>query len=165
MNGDNPDLVVLIVVLTLVVGVISAVGFVITKKARFRCQFCNSVVSAFDGLDHSVKIDILAYFTEHEHRNPDTAGIFICNNCRIVFDDFSGQKQSRDQDPYYGNKTFCKVCNGILYNCSPVRSILRCEKCSTEYTWYTSPKYSLRFFMPDGKKPLQRRCINALDSF
>jgi hypothetical protein len=165
MNNESPDLMALIVVLILVVSVIAVAGVVITKRARFRCQFCNRVVSAFDDLDHQVKSEILAYFTEYENRIPDTAGIFVCKACRFVYDDFSGQKQSRDQDPYYGNKTFCKVCNGILYNCSPVRSIVKCDKCSTAYTWYTSPKYSLRFFMPDGKKPLQRRCINALDSF
>ena len=46
----------------------------------------------FEKLSNGDKSDILAYFKRFEDREPDVEGIFVCNNCLIVYDDFSGRK-------------------------------------------------------------------------
>ena len=63
-------------------------------------------MSFFDELPDQEKDQILSYFKEHERRTPDTTAIFVCLHCRIVYDDFSGEKRSMEGD----TRSICKVC-------------------------------------------------------
>ncbi len=77
------------------------------------CHECGSKMQPFEKLSNGDKSDILAYFKRFEDREPDAEGIFVCNNCLIVYDDFSGEKRTMDGD----ERSFCKVCNssGVWY--------------------------------------------------
>ena len=48
----------------------------------------------------------MAYFQQYESRAPDTSSVFVCRDCRYVYDDFSGEKKSMAGD----TASFCKVC-------------------------------------------------------
>lgn len=79
---------------------------VLLRKMGCSCHNCSSRMHFWDELEESDKQDILAYFQHYENRTPDTSSIFVCPNCRYLYDDFSGEKRSMDGD----NNSICKVC-------------------------------------------------------
>jgi hypothetical protein len=67
---------------------------------------CGRRARRFDELGPEEKDEILSYFRHAERREPDPKGIFVCDACETVFDDFSGERKSLDCD----NVSMCKVC-------------------------------------------------------
>ncbi len=113
----------------------------------FPCQFCMKKVIQFTQLPQADQASILRYFREHEGRDPDRSGLFVCTHCRTVHDDFSGELASRDVDRY-GCRTFCKVCGRLLTGCEPDAGMVACRHCGTPYEWRTDEASGYRFFMP-----------------
>ena len=77
------------------------------------CHICGRRMLPFHKLSAEDQGDILGYFRGFEDREPDTEGIFICDHCCIVYDDFSGERRSMEGD----DRSICKVCNtpGVWY--------------------------------------------------
>ncbi len=77
------------------------------------CHECGTKMQPFEKLPDDDKADILEYFRRFEDREPREEGIFACGNCRLVYDDFSGEESSMDGD----EMSFCKVCHsyGVSY--------------------------------------------------
>lgn len=122
----------------------------------FPCQFCGEKIRTFRRLDAPTQAAILEYFHEHERREPDRSGLFVCMGCRTVHDDFSGEKASWDADAY-GCVTFCKACLATIRQCEPGREDIKCPRCSTSYAWSVHPGSEFRFFMPPEGTAIQRR--------
>ncbi len=102
-----------IILLTVVIAVLVLAGRWAKKTFGCCCHECGSKMQPFEKLSDGDKSEILEYFRRFEDREPDEKGIFACGNCRIVYDDFSGEKQTMDGD----ERSFCKVCNssGVWY--------------------------------------------------
>ncbi|MHC4250572.1 MAG: hypothetical protein ACYS9X_15705 [Planctomycetota bacterium] len=147
---EGGKLAALIIVMLVVVGLLIVVAKIIMEKARFPCQYCNKFVDALWDMPNDYQGKVVSFLREREGRDPDVKGIFLCERCRIVYDDFSGEKASRDPDPFYGYAAFCKVCWGVMFGCDPGNPDIRCKKCGTGYEWETDEGTGLRFLMAQG---------------
>ncbi len=70
------------------------------------CGRCGRRMTIFTRLAVQDQHEIVSHFRQHERRTPDTTAMFACRSCRIVYDDFSGEKLSMSGD----DKSICKVC-------------------------------------------------------
>jgi len=148
------------------VGGLLTAGIVLKFLGRwvsFPCQFCDAKVKSLDQLTPQEQQSILSYFREHERREPDQDGVFVCTSCKTVHGDFSGETQSRDVDPY-SCRTFCKVCGRSIFGCEPDREAIACGDCKTEYRWQTHERSGYRFFTPPRGIELLSRAPGGLDS-
>ncbi len=129
------------------------VGFLVLAKLCIRnlslpCQHClNPRVTLFRKLPFDQQEVVLGYFRRYEHREPDTEGLFVCVECKTVYDDFSGEKISREID-WAQIRSICKVCNHIVINCGPDMKDIRCKACGTSYKWEVDAESGFRFLMP-----------------
>ena len=136
----------------------------LVRWISFPCQFCGKKVKSFPQVPEQDRQNILAYFREHESREPDKGGLFVCANCQTVHDDFSGEKISWDVDSY-GCSTFCKVCGLTVRGCEPSKESTTCDGCKTEYHWQTHERSGFRFFTPPRGAGLLEKCPSGqLDS-
>lgn len=120
----------------------------VIRHMSLPCQFCrNTRLTLFRKLPDDLKKSILTYFREHENRDPDEEGIFVCLECRTVHDDFSGEKMSREVD-FYQVTTLCKVCSTLLRDCGLYNENIRCPTCGTPYKWQVHEKSGFRYLMP-----------------
>jgi hypothetical protein len=163
-------------VIYVVVATLALVGFVVMIKrllSSFPSQFCRKgKCKPLETLPEEAQVRILDYFSSHEGRNPDVTSIFVCENCRTVFDDFSGEKRSRDADTpsYYADgegkfkigacRAFCKVCGGVVFGAELNNPKIHCNDCETQYAWRTHEKSSYRFLMPPSDAKLLPSCPN-----
>ena len=85
--------------------------------------------------------------------------MFACLNCMTVYDDFSGEKQSMDVD--FVARSFCKVCNALIMDCSPSRSNIECTRCGTRYQWQFHEESGFRILMPPTGSTILHRCRDA----
>jgi hypothetical protein len=154
---EGEKLAALVIVMLVVVGLLIVVAKVIMEKARFRCQYCNKVVEALWDTPEDLQRKVVSFLHEREDRDPDVKGIFLCRKCRIVYDDFSGEKASRDPDPFYGYAAFCKVCRAIMFGCDPGNPDIKCKKCGTAYSWETNEGTGLRFLMAQGDVTIHKK--------
>ena len=100
-----------------------------------------------------------------EGREPDKNGLFLCENCQTVHDDFSGAKETRDID-FGGATAFCKVCSARMQDCTPDNDNIECPKCGTPYRWAKDKKSRLRFLMPpEGARLLEKFGGGGIESF
>jgi len=148
-------------ILVLLGGVIAMciVGKVLVSLIGCPCQFCdNRKITPFKKLPLDLQRNILDYFREYERREPDTSAVFACQECRTVFDDFSGEKRSMDTDVdhtrlsgdkgHYTCKAYCKVCSSLMSGCDPDVNEIKCPRCGTAYVWNTHEKSRFRFLRP-----------------
>ena len=149
-------------VLLLAIAVLAGVAWLVVRWISFPCHFCNVRVKRFDEVPEKDRDQILAYFQQHEDREPDASALFVCTNCRSVHDDFSGQKASREINAY-GCTTFCKVCGRVIYGCLPERESVACRGCGTEYRWETDHASGYRFFMPPEGVKILDGCPPGVD--
>jgi hypothetical protein len=75
---------------------IMAIAILLVRRSMrttgIACQFCrNQRLTFFDELSDGQRSEILAYFRQHETRQPDETGIFVCLECMTVHDDFCGE--------------------------------------------------------------------------
>ena len=90
---------------------------------------------------------VLSYFRQYEKREPDEDGVYVCPDCGIVYDDFSGENRSgepdagpsptgRDLPPgVSGYRAYCKVCGGLMLGIAKVDLDLECGRCETVHKW------------------------------
>lgn len=72
-------------------------------RTAIMCQFCGyNDCKVWSRVPEELQKSILDYFQTHEKREPDTSGIFVCDQCKTVFDDFSGEKANREVDAVAG---------------------------------------------------------------
>jgi len=148
-----------------VVAAVAAALLLLKRLVRwvsFPCQFCSAKVKTFDQVNAEDRAGILAYFHEHERREPDEGGLFVCTNCKTVHDDFSGEKKSWDADAY-SCRTFCKVCGRMMSGCEPEKEKVACPGCGTEYRWQVHERSGYRFFTPPAGAPLRSKAPGGLD--
>lgn len=146
----------------IIAGVIGLAAIVFAVRFFMRtaimCQFCgNADCKVWDRVEEETQRHILAYFRSHERREPDTSGLFVCDECKTIFDDFSGEKANREVD-YGWNKAWCKVCNHAMQGCGPGNANIECRKCGTRYEWKTHEESGYRFLMPPPDANLLERC-------
>jgi hypothetical protein len=165
MMNMVPHIIVSAVVLA---GVIVMIRFLM--RTGLMCQFCGATdVKVWDRLSDRQQRAILEYFMSHERREPDTSGVFVCDACRTVFDDFSGEKANREVDSVVVGagtrvkglvtcKAWCKVCNSMLLSCDPDNEDIRCRTCGTRYEWRTHEASGYRFLMPPKDAGILERC-------
>lgn len=79
----------------------------LVKRIGCDCHTCGRRMSFFRELSLEQQNDILHYFRIQEKRDPDTSPIFVCSQCLMVYDDFSGEKKSMSGDV----RSFCKICS------------------------------------------------------
>jgi len=128
------------------------------RVTPFPCQFCkNQRITRFKDLPDDLQHKIMHYFRFREKREPDTDGVFVCQECKTVFDDFSGEKKSGDIDNF-GNMTWCKVCNTLMYGTVPGKKDITCPQCGTKYEWQTHEESGFRFLVPLTDKRLLEEC-------
>jgi len=142
------------------IGVGIFLGFV-KNKIGMPCTFCkNRRVTPFRELSENDQQNLLTYFHTQEKRAPDQDGIFVCQNCKIVYDDFSGEKKSMESDRW-GPRTFCKVCNDVMLHCDlkPNRKI-QCRRCKTEYKWQIHEGSGFRILMPPPEVKVLEKCTD-----
>lgn len=150
----------------IVIGALLGIGIalflgILTNKIGMPCTFCeNRRTTPFSELPEQDKKNLLEYFQTYEKRAPDRDGIFVCENCKIVYDDFSGEKKSMETD-LWGPRTFCKVCNNIMLHCDlkPNRQI-RCRRCKTEYHWQIHEPSGFRLLMPPPNAKVLSKCAD-----
>jgi len=148
---QEPTTANFLIVGAVVVGVLMVIMVIIKLCIRYMslpCQFCrNKRLDLFRELDPQTRESILTYFREYEHREPDTEGIFVCRDCKTVFDDFSGEKMSREVDLFQA-RHFCKKCNHVMTNCGVYNKDIRCPNCHTLYKWEVHEMSGFRFLSP-----------------
>ncbi len=87
------------IILTILIIVFLGIGGRLAKNFfGYSCEECGSKIQPYEKLPDDDKADILEYFRRFEDREPGVEGIFACNNCLIVYDDFSGEKRTMDGD-------------------------------------------------------------------
>ena len=100
------------------------------------------------------------YFLQHEGRDPDWSAMFAYLNCMTLYDDFSGEKRSMDID-FMVARSFCKVCNGLIMDCSLLKSNIECTRCRTRYQWQFQEESGFRSLMPPTGSTILQRCHDA----
>ncbi len=147
---------------------ISVVAYVLKRFVFTRmgvmCSFCGHPRAApIRELDYLIVDFIMSYFEQYENREADKDGIYVCEKCGIVFDDFSGEKQSGEPDAgpapagvdlpagVCACRSYCKACGQLMLGISKVGLPLECRECKTVHTWqqWRESKYTL-LMPPEG---------------
>ncbi|MBT3291785.1 MAG: hypothetical protein HN380_30865 [Victivallales bacterium] len=134
-------------------------------QSSLMCQFCGSTdMKMWDQLSEGLQKKILAYFRSHERRKPDTRGVFVCDECGTVFDDFSGMREDPEVDTegagshtVISMRAWCKVCGSLMQGCDPDNDNIHCRTCETRYEWKEHGKSGYRFLMPPKKAKVRKR--------
>ena len=143
---------------------IMGIGKLLIQMVGIPCSYCRNMrLTAFKKLDHPTQNALLTYFQQRERRVPVAAAIFVCQECQLVYDDFSGEKRSRDIDDRLtgGMRTFCKVCNRMMLGCDPGRGEVQCPNCQTTFCWEEYGDTGLEILMPPEGAPVLERCRDA----
>jgi hypothetical protein len=176
-NGGGPDTgVVAHIVFSIVLLAVVIVFVKWLMRTAIMCQFCgNPDCKVWDRVPQAQRDSILSYFREHEKREPDTSGIFVCDKCNTVFDDFSGEKANREVDVGSAGRgprgrsivtcrSWCKVCNNMMQGCDPDNENIRCRSCGTHYEWRTHDRSGYRFLMPPEDAVILKQCTDLSGS-
>ncbi len=120
----------------------------IVSRMGVMCSFCGHPrTKPIRELSESDRAEVLSYFREYENRTPELAGMFVCPQCGVVCDDFSGEKHSRELDGgcppsgeflpvgVSGCRAFCKNCGDQMLGIAKVGLDLECRHCKTVHTW------------------------------
>ena len=148
----------LLLVIAVLVGAIG-LGFLLKKlvlAVAFPCRFCGRKLKAFAYLSDEDQYNILAYFRDHENRDPNTDRVFVCLNCRVVHDDFSPQEEEAE---FRGRFTVCKICGSRLRNCDLHDENITCDECGTRCRWLVHQRSGFRFLTP----PREARVLRTPD--
>lgn len=115
------------------IGLLVLVSF-ISRRARFHCQRCNGKVRPFAELDDMQQQRIADYYRRIERRSPEWKRVFVCPDCASVYDEFSGEYRSRDQDVYH-LLAYCKACGKFMHRLKSNAIDIRCNHCGAEHQW------------------------------
>lgn len=148
---EGPDPAVVVGVLGALLGVMIVIAFlvrVIARRMSLPCYNCSNVrLSLWAELDRDTQEAILSYFRDREHRQPDVDRIFVCRECKAVYDDFAGEGRSREADWLY-KQGLCKVCNHIMAYTAIGSEGMRCRVCGTTYQWALHEPSGYYFLTP-----------------
>lgn len=133
------------------------------KFEDWPCEICGQKRKLFRSLPPATQDAIRAYFVSYERRDPRTRDILVCDGCRTVFDDFSGDRKGTMVERPGGRAllshgTWCKVCNMMITSAGPANNDIRCRTCGTPYAWKTHEESGYRFLMPPPGANVLRRC-------
>ena len=143
---------------------IAVLFWVIIRTVPDFCQNCHKELTRFFRLSPNEQDKIRSYFKEHEDRDIDEDGVFVCSHCKFVHDDFSGEKHSRNTDHAHSIevngvvyksahwKTLCKVCGLLVSACDPANPDIKCRACETYYHWLLDEESGYYFFRIIGDK-------------
>lgn len=129
----------------------------------FPCTLCGTgTARPLRALSDADRQTVLRYFRQCEDREPDAEGIFVCENCHTVYDDFSGEKGSRTPDlvsvpnPRTGQEDlkvgficFCKRCELKMMGNTPKYGPIVCRECKTAHEWREFERTGYTFLMTD----------------
>ena len=116
-------------VLLIAVAVVGAVLLLrlLVRAVGCNCGVCGRRMRRFEALPMQDRQAILAHYQRCEDRRPDTDAVFVCPACRLVYDDFSGERRSMEGD----DRSICKVCGspqvwhlGRLYTNGQIRGFV-----------------------------------------
>jgi len=135
------------------------------KFEEWPCEICGHKRKFFKSLPPKTQDAILSYFTSYEHRDPLTRDILVCDGCRTVFDEFSGdRKRTVAETAGISHGTWCKVCNMMITFADPANDDIRCRTCGTPYAWKTHEESGYRFLMPPPGANVLPRCQDFGDA-
>ncbi len=139
-----------------ILAIMLAVAFLAKKiifAVGFPCPFCKNLrLTPFNNVPQEVRRQIISYFRDTEHRRPEAQAVWVCRDCRTVFDDFSGGRRSGGT-----GQARCKVCATVLKRCLPEDESVRCTTCGTPHRWAVHEPSGFRFLMPPDDAKLRRR--------
>ena len=149
------------------VAALLAVGLLLklfVHQVGIPCQFCDARLKYWKELPPADHESILKYFQEYEKRTPETAGLFTCPGCGTVFDDFSGERLTRDYDAF-GIRAWCRICNNMMWNKKDLGTwdgvsespYMKCHVCGAVHQWKTFGTTRFRFLMPPEDQPVLPR--------
>ena len=152
-----------VIISILVIGLCIGAYFLF-KYNGLDCQFCaNLKATPFKDLPFDKQEKLLQYFKKYEKRSPDTAAIFVCCDCNTVYDDFSGEKNSREADAGpLGCKTICKVCGHMVNHCEIDNPDIHCDHCGTHYSWEVHDGSGYRILTPPQDAKILKECPCSL---
>ena len=137
----------LAVIIALLVGVIVVMVILARRRAQ-PCAFCeNGRLIPFAKLPPERQSTILAYYRDHEHREPEVHALFVCSDCRMVRDDFSWEMRSWDIN-VWTYVALCKVCDHAMTRDPRDQDSVTCAECKTPHQWGKHEASGLRFLMP-----------------
>ena len=137
VKGPSTTDIVWLVVLMLIG--FTGLGLVVKLLMRwmtFPCQICtNTRVTFVRKMPAEEQEKILDYFRQNEHRESKLAQLFVCQACRRVYDEFSGEYRSRSSDGLQ-LRFSCKVCNKpMAQHCDQRGDPIICRHCQTVHIW------------------------------
>ena len=76
------------IIVGVIVIIITALLVRLLLRTGIMCQFCQAKgVKVWRKLTPEQQSAIREYFLSYENRDPETGAIFVCDNCKTVFDD------------------------------------------------------------------------------
>jgi len=155
----------------IVVGILAVITIAWIKKffKDVPCTMCANIHCApLNSMSKDQRYLILKYFSDYERRTPEISAVFVCEECKHVHDDFSGEKRSRDYE-YLQHLAFCKVCNHLMCGNFVVADIIQdhnvldrinmtCKKCGTVHKWTLHEESGYKFLMPPSESRVLKRC-------
>lgn len=139
--------------------------FAYLKSLKLLCRYCRGYCTPYNKLPLTLQSQIRDYFMRCEMREAKYSQMFVCESCKVVSDDFSGEYKSRDIGVAgisvgFGERTFCKVCGQLMSNCQLSSDYIRCPDCKTEYEWVVYGEAGLQFLKPKSFEILLSRPRN-----
>lgn len=138
--------------------VVIAVALVV-RRVRFHCQRCNGKVRALRDLASEEREQVLDFFRRVEGRRPPTGKIYVCPRCKSVYDDFSGEHLSRDQDVHQ-LVAFCKVCGSLMHREGAASDAIACNHCGALHRWRRQAPSGHVFLSRADGQPVTIVCVD-----
>ena len=133
--------------------------WIIARRARFRCQVCNTSVKSVGDLEATERDRVLSYFVRREGREAEKKAVYVCTECGRVYDDFSGERQSREQDRYY-HISFCKACGQLMHVAGADSPSVACNHCGVDHKWEKDDASGYTFLAPPEGTDVLKKCLD-----
>lgn len=134
-------------------------AYIVGKRGRFFCQRCGAKVLGLSDMDETSQDAVMSFFRRVESRAPDEGMIYACPDCKSVYDDFSGERRSRDQDLYYLT-AFCKSCGGLMHTEGADSDTIRCNHCATTHVWRTDEASGYSYLTLEAGGPVRVKAVD-----
>jgi acetyl-CoA carboxylase beta subunit len=77
-----------------------------------------------------------------------------------VYDDFSGERRSREQD-LYQLIAFCKSCGKLMFCPNAQSKTILCNHCGLHHEWLQHAPTAFVYLTRTDGKPVQAQCVDS----